>query len=320
MAYIPAKETTTSRSIQSPLKLFQLPDSVPDEYKEDVTNLMKKIEEHIQKRNNRPYKWSISDFEIGCPMGRGKFGRVYLAREKTTHVMVALKMLFKSEIKKGRMEHQLLREIEIQAHLKHPNILRLLTHFHDERHVFLVLEFAAGGQLYKHLQNQPNQRFPENIAARYVYQVADAIHYCHMNKVIHRDIKPENLLLTIDGNIKLADFGWSVHAPSSKRITTCGTLDYLPPEMVQSTPYDEHVDHWCIGILCYEFLVGKPPFESSMSVKTYEKIVAVRVIYPHFMPEGGKDLISKLLRFKPSERLPLPAVKEHWWIAKFNKG
>lgn len=320
MACIPAKETTTSRFIQSPLKLFELPESVPDEYKEDVMNLMKKMEEHILKRNNRPYKWSIDDFEIGCPMGRGKFGRVYLAREKTTHVMVALKMLFKSEIVKGRMEHQLLREIEIQAHLKHPNILRLLTHFHDERHVFLVLEFAAGGQLYKHLQNQPNQRFPENMASCYVYQVADAIHYCHLNKVIHRDIKPENLLLTIDGNIKLADFGWSVHAPSLKRRTTCGTLDYLPPEMVRNTHYDEHVDHWCIGVLCYEFLVGKPPFESSNSVKTYEKIVAVRVTYPNFMPEGAKDLISKLLRFKPTERLPLPAVMKHWWIAKFNKG
>lgn len=315
MSCPPVKETT---DIQSSLKLFQLPDTVPDEFKEDLAKLMKKMEDHILKRNNKPYKWSISDFEIGCPLGRGKFGRVYLAREKTTHVMVALKMLFKSEIMKGRMEHQLVREIEIQAHLKHPHILHLLTHFHDERHVFLVLEFAAGGQLYKHLLSQPNRRFSENLAARYIYQVADAVHYCHLNKVIHRDIKPENILLTIDGNIKLADFGWSVHAPSLTRRTTCGTLDYLPPEMINNCFYDEHVDHWCIGVLCYEFLVSRPPFESSVADKTYKKICDGIVHYPAFMPLGGKDLISKLLRLQPTERLPLPEVMKHWWIVKFN--
>lgn len=315
MACVPVKETTAT---QSPLKLVQLPDNVPDEFKEDLTKLMKKMEDHVIKRNNKPYKWNIDDFEIGCPLGRGKFGRVYLAREKTTHVMVALKMLFKSEIVKGRMEHQLLREIEIQAHLKHQNILRLLTHFHDDRHVFLVLDFAAGGQLYRRLQKQAKGRLPENEAARYVYQVADTIHYCHLNKVIHRDIKPENLLLTIDGNIKLADFGWSVHAPSLTRRTTCGTLDYLPPEMLKNCTYDEHVDHWCIGVLCYEFLVGKPPFESSSTKETYEKICAAVVHYPNFMPKGGKDLISKLLRLMPSERLHLPEVIKHWWILQFN--
>lgn len=84
-------------------------------------------------------------------------------------------------------------------------------------------------------------------AAKYTYQVADAIHYCHENKVIHRDIKPENLLLTVNGDIKLADFGWSVHAPSLRRKTLCGTLDYLPPEMVCGNEYGPYVDQWCIG-------------------------------------------------------------------------
>lgn len=85
-------------------------------------------------------------------------------------------------------------------------------------------------------------------AAKYVYQVADALHYCHQHAVIHRDIKPENLLLTVNDDVKLADFGWSVHAPSLKRKTMCGTLDYLPPEMVQRKVYNQHVDNWCLGI------------------------------------------------------------------------
>lgn len=97
-------------------------------------------------------------------------------------------------------------------------------------------------------------------AAKYTYQVADAIHYCHQNNVIHRDIKPENLLLTVNGDVKLADFGWSVHAPSSRRKTLCGTLDYLPPEIVSGKEYGHHVDQWCIGkLFIYVYMVVIQP-------------------------------------------------------------
>jgi serine/threonine protein kinase len=119
------------------------------------------------------------------------------------------------------------------------------------------------------LLNSPNHRFSESKAAKYIYQVADAVNYCHLNKVIHRDIKPENLLLTASGDIVLADFGWSVHAPSSRRKTICGTLNYFSPEMTAGKTYNEYVDHWCVGVLCYEFLVGRPPFESTDTNKTY---------------------------------------------------
>lgn len=91
--------------------------------------------------------------------------------------------------------------------------------------------FTAGA-VFSALMQQPNKRFPEETCAHYIAQTADALAYCHKRKVIHRDIKPENLLLGAKGEIKIADFGWSVHAPSSRRTTLCGTLDYLPPEMV----------------------------------------------------------------------------------------
>lgn len=161
------------------------------------------------------YPWSTNDFELGAPLGRGKFGRVYLARERATKFIVAMKVMFKSEIRQGRVERQVLREIEIQSRLKHPNILRLYTWFHDERRIYLSLEICSQGELYKHLKNSPNGRFEEPRAAKYTYQVADALHYCHLNNVIHRDLKPENILLTHDDNVKLADFGWSAHTPSN---------------------------------------------------------------------------------------------------------
>ncbi|XP_011256640.1 aurora kinase B isoform X2 [Camponotus floridanus] len=267
-------------------------------------------------RSQQGYQWSLGDFEIGAPLGRGKFGRVYLAREKTMHYMVALKTLYKVELVKGRVEKQVMREIEIQTHLKHPHILQLLTYFHDTKRIYLVLEFAARGELYKELKRQPDGRFNEHLSAKYTYQVADALEYCHKNDVIHRDIKPENLLLTYDGDIKLADFGWSVHAPSSKRFTLCGTLDYLPPEMVMGQTYDVYVDHWCLGILCYEFLAGKPPFLSDTQQETYTKIKTMYIQWSDKIKPGAKDLISKLIKKKSSERISMAEVKTHPWIVE----
>ncbi|KAH3774064.1 hypothetical protein DPMN_175435, partial [Dreissena polymorpha] len=157
--------------------------------------------------------WSLADFDIGKPLGKGKFGNVYLAREKTTKFIVALKVLFKSQLQKSGVEHQLRREIEIQSHLQHDNILRLYNWFHDKTRIYLILEYAYRGELYKVLQKE--KRFDEKTTAKYVYQLANALKYCHSKKVIHRDIKPENLLLGLTQDLKIADFGWSVHAPSS---------------------------------------------------------------------------------------------------------
>lgn len=178
----------------------------------------------------------------------------------------------------------------------HPNILRLYTWFHDEKRIYLALELACKGELYKHLQNAPNGRFDDNRAAKYTYQVADALHYCHVNHVMHRDLKPENIMLTSDDNVKLADFGWSAHTISNKRKTMCGTLDYLPPEMVEGQSYNNSVDQWCLGVLCYEFLVGKPPFDSINTELTYENIKKLNVNYPKFMTQNAKHLISQVTR------------------------
>ncbi|XP_048689819.1 aurora kinase C isoform X2 [Caretta caretta] len=256
--------------------------------------------------------FTINDFEIGRPLGKGKFGNVYLARERASRFIVALKVLFKSQMEKEGVEHQLRREIEIQSHLQHPNILRLYNYFHDKKRVYLILEYAPRGELYKELQKC--RQFNEQKTATLMEELADALIYCHAKKVIHRDIKPENLLMGLKGELKIADFGWSVHAPSLRRRTMCGTLDYLPPEMIEGKTHDEKVDLWCIGVLCYELLVGQPPFESSTHTETYRRITKVDLQFPPFMSEGSRDLISKLLRHNPAERLPLQAVLEHPWV------
>jgi aurora kinase len=242
-----------------------------------------------------PKAWHLGMFEIGKPLGKGKFGRVYLAKEKSSGFVCALKVLHKSELQQGKVEKQVRREIEIQSHLAHPNILRLFGHFHDAKRVFLILEFAGQGELYKHLRKE--QRFPEWKAAQYIAQMAAALKYLHKKHVMHRDIKPENILVGVHGEIKISDFGWSVHAPNNRRNTMCGTLDYLPPEMLRGGGkdnfYSEKVDLWSLGVLTYEFLVGEAPFEDTQ-VMTQRKIARGEYTVPSFISSEAKDLIKRV--------------------------
>ncbi|KAF2684435.1 serine/threonine protein kinase, AGC family [Lentithecium fluviatile CBS 122367] len=256
-------------------------------------------------------------FDIGKPLGKGKFGRVYLAREREQGFVCALKVLYKKELLQGRVEKQLRRETEIQSNLRHPNILNLYGYFHDSKRVVLILEYAGQGELYRHLRKE--NRFSESKAAKYTAQMASALRYLHRKHVIHRDIKPENILVGTYGNIKLSDFGWSVHAPSQRRTTYCGTLDYLPPEMiVPRTPgnsYDEKVDLWALGVLIYEFLVGEAPFEDT-PVATTRRIARGDMNIPSFVSAEAADLIKKLLVVDPQKRLSLDEVEQHPWVVK----
>mmetsp|Transcript_13678 Transcript_13678/g.20822 ORF Transcript_13678/g.20822 Transcript_13678/m.20822 type:complete len:309 (-) Transcript_13678:93-1019(-) len=271
-------------------------------------------EESNTEKAKRGKQWSLNDFEIGKPLGRGKFGSVYLAREKRTKYIVAIKVLQKSQLLKAGVEHQLRREIEIQSHLRHRNILRMYGYFYDAKRIYLILEYSPGGELYKRLTIKG--RFSEKVSARYIADLSQALDYCHHKHVIHRDIKPENLLVGAYGEIKIADFGWSVHAPTSRRNTLCGTLDYLPPEMVEGREHDEQVDVWSLGVLLYEFLVGNPPFEAEGHNATYRRISRVDLQFPKGMPEDAQDLIAKLLQKDPKKRMPLKNISQHPWVLR----
>ncbi|CAI6370391.1 unnamed protein product [Macrosiphum euphorbiae] len=190
----------------------------------------------------------------------------------------------------------------------------MFGYFHDETRVFMILEYAHK-VLYNELQAQENQRFSEDRAAFYIKQLTEALIYCHDKNIIHRDIKPANLLITKGGDLKIADFGLSVHSKAIiKRTTQCGTLDYMPPEIVSANSYDKSFDVWSVGVLLYEILVGKLPFGASTFEKTKARISNAQYIFPQHVTPHARDLISSLLRVKPESRLSLKDLLLHNWI------
>ncbi|CAF1684860.1 unnamed protein product, partial [Adineta ricciae] len=210
-----------------------------------------------------------------------------------------------------KMEQQVKREIEIQSNLKHPNILRLYGFFHDEQRIYLLLEYAPGGELYRRMQTEKTLRESEAAGVR----LNNPICLCKNHVIV--DIKPENILIGKYGILKLADFGWSAESTSTcKRTTLCGTLDYLPPEMLNGNGYDEKIDLWCLGVLTYEMIIGKPPFDSQTQHETIRMIRSIELTFPTGTSSDLRDVITKLLRRNPSDRLPLKDVAQHVWIIK----
>lgn len=277
----------------------------------------------IKKRQSRPSLPKrassgllLADFEIGKVLGKGKLGKVYCVRHRLSGLICAIKAMSKKELVDLKLEKNFRREIEVQRNLIHPNISRLYGFFFDDTNVYLILEYALHGEIYQLLKT--HRRFDDITASNYTFQVANALMYLHSKGIIHRDIKPENILLASDKTVKLSDFGWSVKTKvPEKRLTICGTLDYLPPEMVESKEHDYTVDIWLLGILCYEFLVGRPPFEEVDKNATYKRIARVDVQIPSFVEADAADLIHRLLQKDPKKRLPLSEVENHPWIVKY---
>lgn len=261
---------------------------------------------------------TLDDFEIldggrGRSLGKGSFGVVRRVEHRGTGVVYALKTMQKIVVIESDLIDQVEREIQVQQGLKHANLVRLYKHFQDSETVYLLLEFCAKGELYQLLRTRRNRRFEEDTARHYFTQVTRGLQYLHRQSIVHRDVKPENLLVTHDDVLKIADFGWCA-VSTVQRMTFCGTLDYLAPEMIQARGHNHTLDIWSLGVLLYEMVVGRPPFQSTQHVTLMARILAIDLRFPALVTPPVSDLVQRLLQMEPKLRMPLEQVLRTAWV------
>ena len=262
----------------------------------------------------------ITDFEQIANLGTGGYGKVNLYRHKVTGAEYAIKLIDKTKFENKLQKELFAREVDMMYKIRHPNIVRLYTHFEDETNCYIALEYIKKGNLYSYTQSMPNKVLDAATTAHFVVDLISSLYYLHnMNPpIIHRDIKPENLLVGNNGQLKLTDFGGSNYLEGGNvRYTTCGTQIYHSPEMLLKKGYDTRVDIWAIGILIFELMVGRPPFKSDGQHSMEDNIVHLRINWPSTMNLLAKNLVSKLLKLEPDQRPTLKEILEHQFILNY---
>ena len=262
----------------------------------------------------------ITDFDILKELGNGSFGRVFLARHKKTKVKYAIKAIDKQNRTNIEEKPYFRRELEVMYKIHHPNVVKLFGHFEDNKYCYFIMEYISKGNVYNLLTLDKTKQLSTKVVATIMKDVISAAYFLHNMDppIIHRDIKPENVLLHEGFIAKLTDFGWSNYIQEDKeRKTVCGTPIYLAPEIIKETGHDERVDIWCIGVLLFELITGKVPFQGNDIETLKTNILHLKINWPKEMDPNAKDLISKILKLDPDERLTLEEIIQHEFFLKY---
>ena len=200
----------------------------------------------------------------------------------------------------------------------HPNVVRLFSHCEDDQNCYFVMEYVKRGDLFKQNTWKTNGKYRAEEVAKFMKDLISAVYYLHNMDppIIHRDIKPENVLISESSEAKLTDFGWSNYINSEIRSTYCGTPVYLAPEMIKEIGHDEHLDIWCIGVLIFELLTGYVPFMGMDFKKLNDNIMNLKIQWPKDMNLEAKNLISKILKPDPQDRISLEEMVKHPFFKK----
>ena len=259
---------------------------------------------------------SIDNYEVLDLLGRGGFACVYRARcLSTSQGEVAIKMIDKKHMKDSGLVKRVRNEVEIHCQLKHPSILELFSYFEDSNYVYLVVELCHNGEVNRFMK-KTGKPFTESQARKIMSQVVNGLLYLHSHGILHRDLTLANLLLTKDMNVKIGDFGLAtqLQLPNEKHYTMCGTPNFISPEVATRGPHGMESDVWSVGCMLYTLLVGKPPFETEAVKRTLNKVVLGDYNIPDNISPEAHDLISKLLKKNPGDRLPLSGILDHPFI------
>ncbi|KAG2439374.1 hypothetical protein HXX76_004731 [Chlamydomonas incerta] len=276
--------------------------------------------------------WRVDQFHLLRKVGSGYASTVYLGTCRTSGNQVAVKLYHKQKL--SELNHfQVAREITIHSSLDHKNIIQMWAAFEDQYGIYLVFEYASKGDVFTEVERRGGQLDEAETVRSVVYPFLSALDYLHSRCIIHRDIKPENLLFTATGVLKVADFGLSINFSQERPVTRVGTLDYMAPEVVvcpdKHRPQDHKelkhlhytplVDAWAVGVLAYELIVGRPPFDKGQKKATIAEILNGEPFVPPWLSEGATHFIRWSLTKEVGKRPSVQQLAEHPWIVSHMK-
>ncbi|XP_071970035.1 microtubule-associated serine/threonine-protein kinase 3 isoform X4 [Engystomops pustulosus] len=269
-----------------------------------------------------------SDFETIKLISNGAYGAVYLVRHKETRQRFAMKKINKQNLILRNQIQQVFVERDILTFAENPFVVSMFCSFETRRHLCMVMEYVEGGDCATLLKNMGP--LPVDMSRMYFAETVLALEYLHNYGIVHRDLKPDNLLITSLGHIKLTDFGLSKiglmnmttnlyegHIEKDTREfldkQVCGTPEYIAPEVILRQGYGKPVDWWAMGIILYEFLVGCVPFFGDTPEELFGQVISDDIVWPggeESLPADSQDLITRLLRQNPLERLGTGGAQE----------
>lgn len=272
-------------------------------------------------------KMTAADFEPLRCLGKGSYGTVLLVKQQATGRLYAQKQFRKAflTVHKKLVDQTKTERAILESVSRHPFIVKLFYAFQDHEKLYLILEYAQGGELFTHLAQE--RMFSEDVASFYMAEMILALDHLHRNLgVVYRDLKPENCLLDAEGHLLLTDFGLSKVAvdEDDQCRSILGTVAYMAPEVAQGHKYGFPVDWWSLGALGYDLLTGSPPFQANNNAKILDKIVKSKLVMPYFLGPDAKDLLTRLLRKEPNKRLganmpkDMITIKKHRFFRKID--
>ncbi|XP_051963760.1 serine/threonine-protein kinase SIK3 homolog isoform X1 [Xyrauchen texanus] len=262
---------------------------------------------------SRPAPARVGDYEMERTIGKGNFAVVKLATHMITRAKVAIKIVDKTQLDDDNLK-KIFREVQIMKMLRHPHIIRLYQVMETERLIYLVTEYASGGEIFDHLV--AHGRMAEKEARRKFKQIVAAVYFCHCRNIVHRDLKAENLLLDHNLNIKIADFGFSNLFSRGQLLKTwCGSPPYAAPELFEGKEYDgPKVDIWSLGVVLYVLVCGALPFDGSTLQNLRARVLSGKFRIPFFMSTDCEYLIRHMLVLEPSRRLSMEQICKNKWM------
>ncbi|XP_035289317.1 serine/threonine-protein kinase MARK2-like isoform X21 [Anguilla anguilla] len=255
----------------------------------------------------------IGNYRLLKTIGKGNFAKVKLARHVLTGKEVAVKIIDKTQLNSSSLQ-KLFREVRIMKLLNHPNIVKLFEVIETEKTLYLVMEYASGGEVFDYLV--AHGRMKEKEARAKFRQIVSAVQYCHQKCIVHRDLKAENLLLDSEMNIKIADFGFSNEFTLGNKLDTfCGSPPYAAPELFQGKKYDgPEVDVWSLGVILYTLVSGSLPFDGQNLKELRERVLRGKYRIPFYMSTDCENLLKKFLILNPTKRgsLEQQVMRDRW--------